>query len=236
MQTWLIKLIKYRRWLIAFAGVALAGFAAWLIFGVFAVHLLFIDDEVNEDVPDFLIATPDASVTSVQPVQPDASAQQPDTDLPTTSLPDTGAQQLDTDLPATNLPDTGAQQLDTSVPDTTTQQSGSANTEVSSVFVDRSHPTSGDVTVLSGADGRRVLRFENFKTDNGPDLDVYLSAAAPDAPASEFDDDFINLGDLKGNIGNQNYEIPLEVDLEHYSTVVIWCVRFGVAFGVADLA
>lgn len=219
MQTWLIKLIKYRRWLIAFAGVALAGFAAWLIFGVFAVHLLFIDDEVNEDVPDFLIATPDASVTSVQPVQPDASAQQPDTDLP-----------------ATNLPDTGAQQLDTSVPDTTTQQSGSANTEVSSVFVDRSHPTSGDVTVLSGADGRRVLRFENFKTDNGPDLDVYLSAAAPDAPASEFDDDFINLGDLKGNIGNQNYEIPLEVDLEHYSTVVIWCVRFGVAFGVADLA
>lgn len=223
MQTWLVKLIKYRRWLIAFAGVALAAFAAWLIFGVFAVQLLFVDDVVNEDVPDFLGATPDTSVTSVQPAQ--SATNVTDTPVPVSPSPDT--------------PNSGAQQSDTSLPDTpgtTIQQSGSVNTEISSVFVDRSHPTSGDVTVLSGDTGRRVLRFENFKTDNGPDLDVYLSAAAPDAPASEFDDDFINLGDLKGNVGNQNYEIPLEVDLENYSTVVIWCVRFGVAFGVADLA
>ena len=78
-------------------------------------------------------------------------------------------------------------------------------------------------------------RFEQFATDNGPDLNVYLSAADPDAPASEFDDDFIDLGDLKGNIGPQNYEIPEGVDLSHYRTVVIWCVRFGVGFGEAEL-
>jgi hypothetical protein len=64
---------------------------------------------------------------------------------------------------------------------------------------------------------------------------VYLSAAGADADAGAFDDDFIDLGDLKGNIGPQNYEIPADVDLERYSTVVIWCVRFGVAFGAADI-
>ena len=64
---------------------------------------------------------------------------------------------------------------------------------------------------------------------------MYLSTADPDAPAGEFDDDFIDLGDLKGNIGPQNYEIPEGVDLSRYKTVVIWCVRFGVAFGAAEL-
>ena len=48
--------------------------------------------------------------------------------------------------------------------------------------------------------------------------------------------EFVDLGDLKGNIGEQNYEIPPDVDLERFDTVVIWCVRFGVAFAAADLA
>lgn len=90
-------------------------------------------------------------------------------------------------------------------------------------------------TVLT--DGvQRFLRFEDFSTDNGPDLNVYLSPAPTDAPASQFDDDFIDLGDLKGNIGSQNYEIPADVDLDFYSTVVIWCVRFSVIFGAAELS
>ncbi|MYJ37036.1 MAG: DM13 domain-containing protein, partial [Acidimicrobiaceae bacterium] len=83
--------------------------------------------------------------------------------------------------------------------------------------------------------GQRFLRFEDFRTDNGPDLNVYLSAAPTDAPAGQFDDDFVDLGDLKGNVGSQNYEIPAGLDLDHYSTVAIWCVRFGVVFGVAEL-
>ena len=66
---------------------------------------------------------------------------------------------------------------------------------------------------------------------------MYLSAGVTaDGDAGMFDDDFIDLGDLKGNIGSQNYEIPPEVDLDIYDTVVIWCVRFGVAFAAADLA
>ena len=103
-------------------------------------------------------------------------------------------------------------------------------------FVDRSHPTSGIADVLNDGSAQRFLRFEDFETDNGPDLNVYLSTAPSNADTAAFDDDFIDLGDLKGNIGSQNYEIPVGIDLDRYSTVVIWCVRFGVAFGAAELS
>ena len=64
---------------------------------------------------------------------------------------------------------------------------------------------------------------------------MYLSAVPPDAPAGEFDNDFVDLGDLKGNVGSQNYEIPAGLDLDHYSMVAIRCVRFSVVFCVAEL-
>ncbi|MDE0269212.1 MAG: DM13 domain-containing protein [Acidimicrobiaceae bacterium] len=108
--------------------------------------------------------------------------------------------------------------------------------EAEGTFIPRSHPTQGKVQVWSNGQGQRILRLENLQTDNGPDLNVYLSTASVDAPAGEFDDDFFDLGDLKGNIGSQNYDIPADVDLNRYSTVAIWCVRFGVVFGVAELS
>ena len=107
--------------------------------------------------------------------------------------------------------------------------------EAAGSFIDRSHPTEGSARVLGDGSGLRFLRLEDFRTDNGPDLNVYLSAAPPDAPAGAFDDDFVDLGDLKGNVGSQNYEIPAGLDLDRYATVAIWCVRFGVVFGAADL-
>ena len=107
---------------------------------------------------------------------------------------------------------------------------------VEGAFVDRSHPTGGQAVVLSDGSEQRFLRLEGFATDNGPDLNVYLSAAPPDAPEGAFDDDFVDLGDLQGNVGDQNYEVPAGVDLDRYPTVVVWCVRFAVAFGTAGLA
>jgi hypothetical protein len=89
---------------------------------------------------------------------------------------------------------------------------------------------------LSDGSGHRVLRLEDFETDDGPDLNVYPSPAPVDAPAGELDDDFVDLGDLKGSIGNQNYDIPEGVDLDVHSTMVIWCVRFGVAFATAAVS
>lgn len=103
-------------------------------------------------------------------------------------------------------------------------------------FVDRDHPASGTASVFALDGGTRVLRFEDLATDNGPDLKVYLSAAGPDAPSGEFDDTFVDLGPLTGNLGNQNYEIPADVDLEQYASVVIWCDRFNVPFGASPLA
>ena len=104
-------------------------------------------------------------------------------------------------------------------------------TEYSGTFVGRAHPTSGNALVLGDGSGQRFLRFEQFETDNGPDLNVYLVNSAAGGV-----DDFIDLGNLKGNIGDQNYEVPTDADLTVYDTVLIWCVRFASPFGEATLA
>jgi hypothetical protein len=79
------------------------------------------------------------------------------------------------------------------------------------------------------------VRFDRFRTSNGPALKVYLSAAPATGPADAFDDRYVNLGDLKGNIGEQNYAVPGDVDLARYRSVVVWCKRFSVPFGAAAL-
>lgn len=91
------------------------------------------------------------------------------------------------------------------------------------------HDAQGEVIVIESDDGSRFLRFEKFKATNGPDLFVYLAT-------DESANDFINLGELKGNIGNQNYMIPPGADLNNYDTVLIWCKQFSVLFGSAKLA
>ena len=168
-----------RRWIGGSVLAVLAAVGIYLVFFVFAIHLIFVDEVVNEEGPIF------TSGASVEEDNQDGSAQ--------------------------------------------------VQTMTSGMFMNRSHPTSGRVVVLS--DGAETfLRFEDdFKTDNGPDLDVYLSTSPPDAPAAAFGTDFINLGDMKGNIGSQNYLVPAGTDLSQYSTVVIWCVRFNVVFGTASL-
>jgi hypothetical protein len=98
------------------------------------------------------------------------------------------------------------------------------------------HEGGGVATVHAMADGSRVLRFTEFGTDNGPDLYVYLIAAS-DAHDDETvrRSEFVSLGRLKGNRGDQNYEIPSDVDLATFRAVSIWCRRFGVNFVTAPL-
>ena len=91
------------------------------------------------------------------------------------------------------------------------------------------HKAEGIAKVVNLADGRTFLRLENLKTTNGPDLYVYLSV-------SKDASDIVNLGRLKGNIGNQNYEIPAGTDLSKYNTVLIWCKAFSTLFGSAKLS
>lgn len=89
------------------------------------------------------------------------------------------------------------------------------------------HDASGNAKIFKLED-KQYLRFENFEATNGPDLHVYL---ATDEKATEF----IDLGSLKANQGNQNYEIPEGVDLEKYNKVLVWCQMFSVLFGSAEL-
>lgn len=103
------------------------------------------------------------------------------------------------------------------------------------MFKGYAHETEGNADIFE-VDGKRVLRLTNFKTSNGPDVHVYL-VAAKDA----MDDDtvkkseFIDLGPMKGNIGDQNYDIPANADLQKYAAVTIWCARFSVNFGTAPM-
>ena len=97
------------------------------------------------------------------------------------------------------------------------------------------YTVTGGAAVFELPDGSRTLRLEPFESTNGPDLYVYLTAADHADSDDQLDADFVDLGDLRGNIGNQNYDIPSEVDLAVYDTVVIWCRRFTTSFGAADL-
>lgn len=98
------------------------------------------------------------------------------------------------------------------------------------------HPTQGAATVYSLGDGNRILRFTSFSTSNGPNVHVYMLAAS-DAKdnASARHASFIDLGPIKGNIGDQNYTLGPDVDLSKYRTVLLWCKRFNVNFGAAPL-
>ena len=105
-------------------------------------------------------------------------------------------------------------------------------------FVSLEHQTKGTALIVETTNGHRYLRFQGFETSNGPDLVVYLSTKEPAGPDDwyGYDQDFVDLGALKGNIGNQNYAIPDDVDLNRYSTAVVWCRRFTVGFAAAPLS
>ena len=94
----------------------------------------------------------------------------------------------------------------------------------------------GTATLYQLADGKRVLRLTNFSVENGPDLHVRLIAAddAKDT-ASVAKTDHVELAKLKGNKGDQNYDVPADVDLGKYKVVSIWCNRFSVNFAAAPL-
>lgn len=214
-MTSMIDTLRRNRLVALAAGaLAIAGLA-WLAFGYFGIHTAFIDDEVDEAGPVF---------------DSGAGASGLPSDAIDADLADAMNDAMDDDdIPA-------AAPVDEAPAMAEDADGGAVVTLASGTFVDRSHPAEGTALVLNDGSAQRFLRFEDFATDNGPDLNVYLTSADADAPADQFDDQFVDLGDLKGNIGSQNYEIPADVDLEVFDTVVIWCVRFGVAFGAADLA
>ncbi|WP_294568245.1 DM13 domain-containing protein [uncultured Arthrobacter sp.] len=106
-------------------------------------------------------------------------------------------------------------------------------------FVSHEHRTTGAVSVIEQPDGSRLLAITGLDTTTGPDVHVWLSAAdvveGRDGWYTAGGAEFVDLGPIKGNQGDQLYNIPPDVDLSRYVAVDLWCVQFGVSFGAAQL-
>lgn len=190
-------------------GVIIGSALVVFVFVWFEPHKAFIDERVDETIPTAAATT----TTGAAPVT---------TSAPTTTAPPP-------DEPATTAATTAT------TPTTTMPEVEYPITLSESTFIDVAHGGSGTVLLLELEDHSRILRFEDLDVLNGPDLVVILS----DRPVSGLDDyadgEFLILDELKGNQGNQNYEIPAEVDLSQWKSAAIWCRRFNTTFNAADL-
>ena len=102
----------------------------------------------------------------------------------------------------------------------------------------KAHQTSGRGTIYKTSDGRQFLRLTDFSTSNGPDVHIILARSDDENLTQEIVKgqlDSVELGPLKGNQGDQNYDLPASVDLQKYNAAVIYCERFHAVFGVARL-
>jgi hypothetical protein len=101
--------------------------------------------------------------------------------------------------------------------------------------VDSFHQAQGKALLVRLPDGRRFIRFEDFRVTNGPDLYVYLSGhPSPQTSAQLHEGAAFEVAVLKGNIGGQNYELPADLDLSKFKSVAVYCKRFRVMFGSAQ--
>jgi hypothetical protein len=173
---------------------------------LFKPWLLFVDVRVDEQLPTVATATAQA--------QPSPVGSSPASAVPSAAAPSGAA-------PSAPGP-AGPVQL----------AAGS--------LISHEHTTSGTVRIIKQQDGVRVLTLEDLDTSNGPDVHVWLSAAhVVEGTGGWFtagSADHYDLGIIKGNQGNQVYEIPADVDLSKYKSVDLWCVQFSVSFGAAQLS
>jgi hypothetical protein len=176
------------------------------VFVWFEPHKAFIDERVDETIPVAASITT-TSTTSITPTTTVVERDAPTTTQPSEETPTT-----------------------TTVPPIEYPIVISENT-----LVDVAHGGSGTVLVLELEDGSRLLRFEDLDVLNGPDLVVILSDRELSGADDYADGEYLILGDLKGNQGNQNYEIAADVDLADWATAGIWCRRFNTTFNVASI-
>lgn len=190
----------------AVAGLVIVAFVAYLAFGVFGIQAAFTNKQVAETGPSF------ASGATAESMGSDS--------LGSTSPGAGSLASVEFDA-AMEEAAAHQRQVDEAM------MPGKIVTLARGTFTGRNaHSVAGDALVLNDGTAQRFLRLDSFTATNGPDLKVYLRAA---------DGRYVSLGELKGNIGSQNYEIPATVDLATYPTVQIWCERFSVLFGDATL-
>jgi Electron transfer DM13 len=194
-------------------GAIVIGIPALLI-GWWLLSPLFLDSTVNEDFPLSASAQvpDDMTQDEVEAAMSDA-ADAPDVESDE-SMPDKGA--------------SGGLVQPTAPVEITALANGRFED------ADDFHLGTGTATIYQLDDGSRILRLEDFEVTNGPDLRVLLAAGSSPSTSDELGE-YVELAGLKGNVGDQNYEIPPDVDLSRYSSVVIYCKPFHVIFSVATL-
>lgn len=213
--------IKTHKTVVAIAGaVGLAGLVFVMVW--FQPQAIFIDDVVNDTIPTAAPTT--AANDTAETTNEDTQAL---ADVEAATTPEAAAAE---EQPKDQTVDTT-----TSSPPTTAAPTYPL-TLAEGQFIDLDHAGTGVAKILELEDGSRILRFEDLDVDNGPDLRVILSPSPLVEDGDAYDDgSFADLGPLKGNQGNQNYEIPAELDLTEFATVAIWCRRFNVTFNAAPL-
>jgi hypothetical protein len=179
--------------------------------GIYTISPLFINTEINEPFPllssessigfeKFMAMTEDEKINAAKKM----------TKKEKNMIMRTAAEQNIT------IDETTTMNINQSIP----------NTGLIGNFIgvsDGIHKAEGLAKILTLSNGSQILRLEDFRSTNGPDVHLYLST---DKQAS----DFIDLGKLKANIGNQNHQIPLDKDFNKYKYVLIWYQPFSVLF------
>ncbi len=188
---------KQTRIIAVVVGLVGVGIAYWLI------SPLFIDKEVNEEIP---FVSQNSNIAE----------QIPDTEI----RGDYGSAMME-------VRDLGKEMSDS-------MSSDDPKEVATGTFVEVAHEGVGDAKIITLGENESILRLENLDVLNGPDLRVLLSPSTYIKGKGDLGD-YVELGELKGNKGDQNYEIPSHIDLTKYNSVVIYCKPFGVVFNVALL-
>ncbi len=209
-----------RNWIQEHRRLAFAGALAAVAFAVFVIvwfepQKLFIDERVDEGLEGFEAPVAQVTTTASPPTITSSTTI-------ATAAPTEGSTTTSITTSTTTTTTTVAPAGPTVLHQSELESPGKAGT--------------GDVFLIELEDGTRVIRFENLDVSNGPDLRVILSPSGlVDDRDAYHVDGFYDLGVLKGNQGNQNYEIPDDVDLSQYSTVAVFCIRFNYTFNAATI-
>lgn len=191
--------------------IVLLGLVGFVLLVVITAPLwtpYFTTVEVNEDFP---IAAADVPSPTIGMTDADMPSVTPDTAVEATSA------------------EAAAPTPEAATPEAVALRSGTW------IELDPVHGAEGSATIYQVGE-ERIVRLENFRVTNGPDLYVVLAKNIPTAILDGVGEDWVNLGTLKGNVGSQNYTIPAEVNLDEYSSVVIYCLQFNVVFSSAALS
>ena len=212
-------------------GLVVVGVVGWYL-----ASPLFIDNPVDEAFPFDLPGQNELEVmssTEMKDLETEFMAALPDEEEVVGLSPEVQEQVVDRIMTAANAVMTD-KEVDDEMMEKTTDTEWIIVAQGQFMDADSFHQGSGRATIFQQGENR-VIRFEDFSVTNGPDLHVILTKHPIPTNRAEVGSDYIDLGQLKGNLGNQNYEIPADVNLSDYQSVIIYCMPFHVIFATATL-